>query len=152
MVKIKIGDTFEINTHKGKGYFQYVHSHRTIGELIRVLQGLHPERTDIDNIVRQKERYLIHFPAQTALNRKIIRLIGNYPLPDEFEIPKSFRDDSVDNNGKRLFWYIIDYETWKRQRVNRLTEEQKKLSEWGIWNDTLLIQRLEEDWSLGKWV
>jgi len=50
-----------------------------------------------------------------------------------------------------LGWHIIDTETWQRQLVKTLTPEQKQLSPWGIWNDTLLIENLVDDWELEKW-
>jgi hypothetical protein len=40
MARIKIGDVFEISTPKGKAYLQYVHKNETIGELLRILEGL----------------------------------------------------------------------------------------------------------------
>lgn len=51
-----------------------------------------------------------------------------------------------------LGWQIIDTDTWHRQLVKDLSAEQKKLSDWGTWNDTLLIEDLVSDWSLEKWV
>ena len=53
--------------------------------------------------------------------------------------------------GEFLGWHIVDTETWQRQLVKTLSPEQKKLSPWGIWNDTLLIENLVNDWSLEKW-
>ncbi|WP_156350813.1 hypothetical protein [Psychrobacillus sp. FJAT-21963] len=55
-------------------------------------------------------------------------------------------------NGELICWHIIDYDTWKRETVERMTEEQKQLSPWGIWNDTLLKQRLAEGWTLDRWI
>ncbi|GGA49178.1 hypothetical protein [Psychrobacillus lasiicapitis] len=55
-------------------------------------------------------------------------------------------------NGVLICWHIIDYDTWSRENVERLSKEQKQLSPWGIWNDTLLKQRLAEGWTLDKWI
>ncbi len=53
--------------------------------------------------------------------------------------------------GEFLGWHIIDTHTWQRQLVKNLTPEHKQLSPWGIWNDTLLIENLVNDWDLEKW-
>ena len=48
-------------------------------------------------------------------------------------------------------WHIVEVETLKRQLVNSLSYEQSKLSPWGVWNDTLLKENLEAEWSPEKW-
>jgi hypothetical protein len=152
-LKAKIGDVFEIPTRKGKGYFQYVFENKSVGQLIRVLPGLYPERPeDINGIVVLPERYFIHFPLNGALNRKIIISLGNFPLPCDFKLPIKFRSKFIDKDRNLISWHIVDYKTWKREKVMVLTEEQKQLSEWGIWNDTLLIENLEHGWTLANWI
>lgn len=154
MKRIKIGDVFEIETPKGKGYLQYVYHNKTLGELIRVLPGLYcglPQ--DLPNIVNAKELYFIHFPLRAAYKQKIVSLVENYSLPSGLQLPlPKMRTDFVDRNGKLVCWHIIDYNTWKRESVVALTEEQKKLSPWDVWNDTYLIERMVEGWTLDKWV
>ena len=54
--------------------------------------------------------------------------------------------------GEFICWHIIDYETWKRERVEVLTHEQKQLSPWGAWNETKLIEKLVEGWTLDEWI
>lgn len=54
--------------------------------------------------------------------------------------------------GEFICWHIIDYETWKRERVEVLTHEQKQLSPWGTWNETKLIEKLVEGWTLDEWI
>lgn len=150
MVKIKIGDIFEINTPKGKAYLHYVYKDKTIGDLIRVLPGLFLERpTNFEMLVGLKECYMIYFPLTFAYKQKIVDLVGNVSI-NNFTKPKFMRTEHI-INGQFLGWHIIDTDTWQRQLVTVLTSEQKKLSPWGIWNDTLLIERLEQGWSLDNW-
>ena len=85
------------------------------------------------------------------MNRGIVRRVGNYSIPKEFALPKKFRDEHI-VRGEFICWHIIDYESWQRESIVKLTEEQKQLSPWGTWNDTLLIERLEEEWTLEKWI
>lgn len=150
MAKIKEGDIFEIETPEGRGYLHYIHKDSTIGELVRVLPGLYAERpSDVSSLAALKERYMIFFPLSAAYKRKIVERIGSYPA-DNFSMPKYMRDDH-NVRGEFLGWHIIDTSTWHRQLVTALTPEQKKLSPWGVWNDTLLVKNLINDWSLEKW-
>lgn len=151
MAKIKVGDIFEINTPKGKAYLHYINKDPITGELIRVLQGLYSERpVNFNELASLKERYIISFPLTAATKQKIVEPVGSYSASD-FSKPKLMRTEH-NVRGEFLGWYIIDTDTWQRQLVKILTPEQKKLSPWGIWNDTLLIENLTNDWSLEKWV
>lgn len=153
MVPLKIGDVFEIETSKGIAFFQYVHKDETIGSLIRILPSLHEGTQNdlLNDLVKQKELYFIHFPLGPALSRGIVRKVGNYPISNEFVLPQKFRDSYI-VNGEFICWHIVDYETWKRDRVEVLTHEQKQLSPWGTWNDTMLKEKLVEGWTLEKWI
>jgi hypothetical protein len=150
MGKIKVGDIFEISTPKGKGYLHYIHKDNTIGDLVRVLPGLYSERpVSFDKLAGSRERYMIFFPLSAATKRKIVEQVGHYPA-DDFSKPKYMRTEH-NVRGEFLGWHIVNTENWHRQLVKELTSEQKKLSPWGIWNDTLLIENLVNEWSLEKW-
>jgi hypothetical protein len=153
MVRLKIGDVFEIVTPIGKAYIQYVLNNETIGELIRVIPGVYDNQPiNLAEIVDKKEEYFVHFPIKAANKQKIIELIGNFELPYELDIPKQFRTLKKDRDGNLIGWQIVDYDTWQRETVNKLSDQQQKLSPWGTWNDTLLIERISQGWSLDKWV
>ncbi|MEG6510997.1 hypothetical protein V6C32_03655 [Desulforamulus ruminis] len=152
MKRIKVGDVFEITTPNGKAYFQYVHNNPEVCELIRILPGVYFQQPrDLLSLINKKELYLIHFPLKAAYKEEIVNLIGSFDLPDGFQLPKNMRSDHIDGNGNRI-WHIIDYDTWQRESIKILSDEQKKLSPWEIWNDTLLIERISEEWTLEKWV
>ncbi|MCG9968492.1 hypothetical protein L9W92_10555 [Pelotomaculum terephthalicicum JT] len=152
MKKIQIGDVFEIATSKGKGYFQYIYSNKTIGELIRILPGLYLDKPrNMIAIAAAKEVYFVHFPLKAAFKKGIVQFIGNYSLPQDLELPRQMRSKNVDKNGNLICWYIVEYDTWRRVIIKELTKDQKKLSPWGIWNDTLLIERLAEGWTPEEW-
>jgi len=151
MARIKIGDIFEINTPKGKAYLHYIYKDRTTGDLVRVLPGLYSDRpANFDKLAGSKERFMVFFPLSAAYNRKIVEPVGYYSA-DSFGKPKYMRTEHI-VRGEFLGWHIIDTETWQRQLEKKLSPEQKKLSPWGIWNDTLLIENLIGDWSLEKWI
>ncbi|CAG0988535.1 hypothetical protein METP2_02424 [Methanosarcinales archaeon] len=150
MARIKLGDIFEINTPKGKAYLHYIHKDSVTGELVRVLQGLYSERpANLDKLADSEERYIVSFPLTAATKQKIVEPVGNYPTSN-YSKPKLMRTEH-NIRGEFLGWHLVDTETWQRQLVKTLTSEQKKLSPWGLWNDTLLIENLVNDWSLEKW-
>jgi hypothetical protein len=150
MKKLQIGDVFEINTPNGNAYVQYVHQHKTIGELIRILPGLYQDNPyTLDELVKVRELYFVHFPLKAAHKQQIVKKIGNFNIPDSVSIPTYFRTDHI-VKGEFLSWHIVDYSTWKIKAVKELTEEEIKLSPWDTWNDTLLIEKLGQQWTLGK--
>ena len=92
---------------------------------------------------------MIFFPLSFANKKKILKLAGYYPI-NEFNKPKFMRTEYY-IRGKFLGWHIVNTDTWERELTEVLTPEQKKLSPWGIWNDTLLIENLVNGWSLENW-
>ena len=150
MVRIKVGDIFEINTRKGKAYLHYINKESTTGELIRVLPGLYSDRpANFNELAALKEKYMVSFPLSAAYKKGIIELVSSCSTLS-FSKPKFMRTEH-NIRGEFLGWHIVNTDNWQRQLIKSLTTEQKKLSPWGIWNDTLLIERLENDWSLEKW-
>jgi hypothetical protein len=152
MAKIELGDLFEIETAKGKSYLQYGSRNDDGIELIRVLRGLYSVRPkSFKELVNEKEQYLVHFPLAAAYRKKLICLVNNFPLPKDFAIPQFMRTTYV-RQGEFLGWHIVNIETLQRQFVKELSVSQKQLSPWGVWNDTLLKEKLEEGWSLENWM
>lgn len=145
-----MGDIYQINTAKGKGYFQLVFSDKTEGELIKVFYELHDGIPSFDKIVNE-DYYFIGFPLKYALKRGLIKHVGHVPLPSNFKIPRYFREMHRYGNNQ-LGWNIVDNKTLKLNFVESLNEEQKKLSPHGIVNDTYLIERFEEGWRLENWI
>ena len=150
MSKIKIGDIFEIDTPKGKGYLHYIHRDSNTGELIRVLQGLYSVTpTNLDKLATSTERYMISFPLSAAVRNKIVVLVGHYPASN-FCKPKMMRTQH-NIRGEFLGWHLVNTDTWQREFVKTLSPSQKKFSPWGVWNPQLLIENLSNDWSLENW-
>lgn len=61
------------------------------------------------------------------------------------------RSAFFDSSGNIKCWHIIDYKTWKRETVKIQNDEHLKLSPFEIWNDTMLIDRLLNNWTLEQW-
>ncbi|WP_148226462.1 hypothetical protein [Paludibacter propionicigenes] len=149
MNKIKLGDIFEIETSIGKAYLHYIHRDKTIGDLVRVLSGLYTQRPESFDKIINHERYMIFFPLKAAFNQKIVLKVNSYPI-DNYNIPKYMRTE-YNVRGEFLGWHIIDTATWKRQLTRNLSKEQVGFSPWGMFNDTLLIEKLTTNWSLDEW-
>ena len=142
-MRLKLGDIFEINTQRGKAYMHYVYKDPTIGDLVRVLPGLYDERpANFEELAGSKERYMIYFPLPAANKQKIVEKVGSYL--SKFGKPKSMRACHI-VQGEHLGWHIIDTDSWQRKLVKNLNSEQKQLSPWGIWNDSLLVENLVND-------
>ena len=151
MARVKLGDIFELETKKGKAYFQCVHIDKLEGELIKVLNKTYTERPEeITSVLKVDDQYFVGFPLKFALKQKLVECVGNQPLEKGFEKPRYMRSKHM--IGKEFKgWYIIDTITEKREFVEQLTEEQRKLSPFGLVNDTYLKERIEEGWNLQNW-
>lgn len=150
MAGIKLGNIFEIETPKGNAYLHFIHKDKEIGDLVRVLSGLHKERPiDFEELASQQEQYMVYFPLATANKKAIVENVGYYPVGN-LKKPKYMRTKHY-VKGDFLGWHIVDTDTWQRQLAKTLTLEQKQMSPWGVWNDTLLIENLVNNWGLEKW-
>lgn len=155
MVKMKnseIGSVYAIKTRIGYGLFQVV-QHNDVGiDVVRVLQPIIQNINDFSlDLLQEHERYFIKFTAQAALKRKLIILIGQYNVPSSVKVPKKYRMlDFVPHRNIRN-WYIVDAKTNGLKLVSNINKKFLSLSCDGIWNDTFLIERLEEGWTLENW-
>ncbi|WP_147416008.1 hypothetical protein [Ulvibacterium marinum] len=147
--KLELGDVFEIETSKGKGYLQCVKLPKDTSEVekVKVFYHLLEQKPKTIKDVISEEFYYVDFPLSAAYKKKIVSFVENVPLPKDFSCPRYYRTEHMFDSG----WQIIDSKTWKRESVEVLTAEQKKISPWGIWNDTLLIENLENNWRLESW-
>lgn len=149
MARIKIGDVIEIQTTKGYFYAQYTHKDPTYGALIQVNRNPFRERPrDIEDAVLDEVGIVTFFPLSLAIHRNIFARIGNVPVPDgRQEFPVFRICGGIDRNGKVKQWKFWDGQnTWPDQWLTELTDEEMELPIEGIWNDTLLIERLEAGW------
>lgn len=47
--------------------------------------------------------------------------------------------------------HIVNTQIWEITAVDNLNLVQKSYSPWGVWNNTLQIEGLAENWRLDKW-
>jgi len=149
-VKPRIGDLIEISTPKGLSYAHFTHKHETpprYGSLIRVLPGIFPERpTDFAELVRGQPLFSTFFPLGSACQRNIVRVVASEPIPLHTVTFPTFRSSRRDRSGKRVgTWFLWDGQ--RKWNAERLTEQQlRDYPPLGIWNDTLLIERIIAGW------
>ncbi|MHC8393470.1 hypothetical protein ACYZT8_07365 [Pseudomonas sp. LB3P93] len=142
---IKIGDVFAIETTSGKAYFQFVKKIPPMGSLIRVLPGTYNELPDLDALVEEKTNFWIFFPVSAALKQGIIHKTKVCVIPEHSQKTPIFRTGVVDPSTGRVdaWWFWNGEREWK---VGEITQEQRAYPIRGTWNDTLLVQRIEEGW------
>ncbi|MBS1665186.1 MAG: hypothetical protein JST68_29340 [Bacteroidetes bacterium] len=79
MAKVQIGDIFEIDTSIGKAYLHYEYRDESMGEIVRVLQGLYASQPDeLIRLAESKERFMVYFPSMAAFKKKIVKYAGHH--------------------------------------------------------------------------
>lgn len=146
MKKTEIGSIYSLKADKNKIFFQFVSTDKN-GELIKVFTD--EENDNLNSLKISKNFFFIYFPISLAFKENIISYEGSVDLRD-FKKPLFMRSKHI-IRGDFKGWHIINIETLKREFVKELNEEQKKLSPFGIWNPSLLIERLKDGWNLNNW-
>jgi hypothetical protein len=147
MARVKVGDVFELSTDRGLVYAQCTHRHPMYGELVRVLPGFFEKRPEeFAELVGRPTKFCTFFPLQAAATKRVVIVVANEPVPPEAQAFPVFRAGVVNPaTGKVDVWWLWDGE--KEWRVGRLSDEQRRLPIRGVWNDTLLIERIVSDWT-----
>lgn len=140
----KIGDIIEIAlTSKCFGYAQYTHKHTGYGALLRVFD-VRDQIVDVNVLYSKGILFSTFFPLSAAINRNIVNVVANLPIPSEFQVFPVFRGGLQNKKGIVESWWLWDGE--KEWRIGSLNAEQMKYPIRGIINDTLLIERIKNGW------
>jgi hypothetical protein len=144
----RIGDVIEISTPKGLAYAHYTHRHDTppkFGALIRVLPGLHKVRpVTFASLVQASAQFITFFPLGAACSRGIVSIVANEPLPEHAAVFPTFRSGARGKDGLVKTWWLWDGK--KQWRVGELTQKMRAFPIRGVWNDTLLVERICSGW------
>ena len=98
-------------------------------------------------IVGHPIRFATFYPLGAAVNRKLVEVVGNVPLPDHLKPFPIFRSDNLDQKTKTVdTWWSKDLENEKSSRVGGLTPEQWKLPILAVWTHPYLVDRIAEGW------
>lgn len=147
MKRVKVGDLIEIKTALGYAYAQYTHKHSVYGALLRVFNTIYSRRPDsLKDVVEDRVRFSNFFPLMAAVKQGVFPVVGNYAVRQELKQFPQFRAGVFNPETRKVaVWWLWDGE--KEERLGGLTEEQKQLPIRGVWNDTLLIERIESGWT-----
>jgi hypothetical protein len=149
MPAAKIGDVLEIRTNSGLAYALLTHVHEgkpRFGALIRVFERLYATRPeDFQKVVADDIRFSIFFPVQAAVKEGIVEIVAQVIVPQHLKPFPVFRTGMVDPQSKKVAaWWLWDGTS--EHRIGTLSAEQRKLSIRGVWNDTLLVDRIVSGW------
>lgn len=146
MSRLRLGDVFEIPTSEGFACFQYINSAEQYGSLIRVFSGVHVRSAvDAADTNRSDVQFLCFFPVKAAVAMGVVSRIGNAEIPPEYRDFPVFRAGVVNPvSGKVDHWWFWD--GTREWPVGDLTESQRRMPIRGVWNDTLLVERIESGW------
>jgi hypothetical protein len=145
--RAKIGDIIEIPTTKGLAYAQYTHQHATHGGLLRVFDLLFESRpNDLSNLVGGSVRFSTFLPVTGAVAGGVFKVVGHEKIALHNQPFPTFHNGVADPKTKKVaVWWFWDGEReWK---VGALTIEQRSMPIVGVWNATLLIERIEAGWT-----
>ncbi|HYY16452.1 MAG TPA: hypothetical protein VE965_07385 [Gammaproteobacteria bacterium] len=143
----RVGDVIEIPTSKGLAYAQITQKVPKYGPLIHVVEGFWRERPgDLTQIVQAPTRFFTFYPVGTALNRKVVQLAGNIPVPSNRQPFPLLRAAGhiLPRSGKVVNWWLWDGN--RKWRIPSLPEEQRRLSIAEVVNHTMLVHWLETGW------
>jgi hypothetical protein len=145
----RIGDIVEIETCIGFAYALYTHRHNTpprFGALLRIFDRLYKSRPEpIAQVIDNSVRFSTFFPLNAAIKRGIFEIVGNVTVPAHLQKFPTFRSGHINPKTKREEnWWLWDGQ--REWRVGQLTKEQCQLPIRGVWNDTLLVERIEQGW------
>lgn len=148
-MRVRVGDLIEIKTSKGLAYALFTHKHEKpphFGAMLRVFDQTFESRpAELVSLTRLPVQFTTFFPLQAAVNQKLVEVVGNFAIPDELKPFPIFRAGVPDPHTKTVAnWWLWDGE--KEWQVGKLTTNQRKFPIRGVWNDTYLIQRIENGW------
>ncbi|NER16781.1 hypothetical protein [Spongiivirga citrea] len=146
---MEIGDIIEIEEKGKKAYLQYVKEakNETLLEKMRVFYEIYDNRPhDVKSVIKD-DFFFLDFPYRYGIKEKGVNLVGNIPLPDNFQLPKQFRTENVFGSG----WRIVN-DGGGSKVVEELNDEQKKLSPYGMWNIPEIFENLKNGWRLENWI
>ena len=102
--------------------------------------------SDFADLAGQPHKFVVFFPLGATVNRKIVEIVSNQPVPAEAREFPTFRDGVVDPaTGRVANWWL-----WDGQRewmVGQITYEQRHFPILAVVNDTQLIEWILSDWT-----
>jgi hypothetical protein len=149
-MKLEKGQVYSIKISHGYGFLQYIETDSLGVEYVRILNPIKETEEIYQDEINEKQRWCIGFPLKAALNRKLINYVGQFQLPPKYKTEYWTRSPH-NVRGEHLGWHIVHRETLERKFKKKLRKRHLKLSPHGVFNDTLIRERLEKNWNLSDW-
>jgi regulator of ribonuclease activity B len=155
MNKARIGNIYEIRTRDGLAYVQYTHDGKHLGDLVRILPGVHSVRpSSLAELAQQKELFYIFTALNQAITKKEIELVGNESVPEwAIPFPIMRKAGGRARDGRVSSWFIGQgmqlntlQEMQRALHVRELTAEQRELSLVQIWPVSTICREIERGW------
>jgi len=110
--------------------------------MIRVFSGQYSKfPDDLDTFVDQDAAFWLFFPLGAAARRKIVEKVGYASIPERALKPPLFRSAIL-----QMPMWITDYSTGRKWSPPVITPNMYDYQINSLWNDTLLIERIESGW------
>ena len=140
----KIGDIVEVPTSGGLGYVQFTFRDPQMGALVRVLPGLFAERpNELQALAEKRETYFVYIPLGPAVARGLMRIVEHGRVPPGADRPRRMKSKRQLAPGV-VSWLIL--EEGGERSTRELAPDERGLSPYAIWNDTLLAERMVSGW------
>lgn len=148
MKRARIGDVYYVKVPNGYKLYQWAYYIPRKGDYIRVFDGLYatiPE--NLSEIVAGPHSYIISFDTKRAYRIGLARMLGNFPVPDEYPFP-DFKIAIYPNGSGGVAWIQLLSTCGVRAddqwfRVSRIQDLPLKYQ-----NVTLLNHYLTPNWLL----
>lgn len=139
------GDMLEVATPRGLAYVQYVGKHSEYGDAIRVIPGFFQKQPQDWNALLAQEGYFTFYPVSAAVSQGLVRVAASAAIPSGKEMPSTYRRAGwITREGKTTMWFIC--EGTKETRRTELSDEERRLPIYAIWNHEFLVERLVDEW------
>ena len=164
-----MGEVYAVITKKGYAIAQIAGINYDGGQICRIFSKLHKEiPNDIQTIIAEKEDYLNNVQLSGMAHWRVKQAIklGKYEIPEDFKVPKYYRDCSSFRGKPAPFeyWAVRDYEgrilLFKDFILNILHKKLKDdswkkdflaLNPAYYSNGPALVEDLENGFSLEQW-
>jgi hypothetical protein len=146
-VRPKVGDVVEFKTSRGYAYALHTHRHPQFGAMLRVWNEEHPKPLrDFASMASVRPSFSTFTPLGAMINQSLAKVVGNIAVPAELTKFPTFRAGVPDPATNKVdTWWLWDGDNeW---RVGEITPEQRKFPIRGVWNYTLLMDRIEAGWT-----
>jgi hypothetical protein len=145
MKRPKPGDIFEVVVNTERRYVQVTHIHPEFGPLVRVISGSWSSPPDLDALAQAPTEFVCFVRLGSRNPPHHLKYFGSYAVHADARDFPMFRSGLSGRDKKVHVWWLWDgVKSWK---IGALKPEQRDFPIRGIWDEEMLVERLENGWS-----